>query len=324
MPIYWKITSKNYLLNIFIFTLFFIFIIIFFKLSRFTKYFTYGMEIKELLLLISIFIYKAVPFAIAITSLISAYLVCSNVKRHNEITAFSSLGLSPKKLFSPLIILSIFLSCGSGYIHFALSPLINSGLQSILHKKKQNKNLISTLMKVTHKDSLYIDINKKDNTDFLYINTDKDFSWTLCDKVVEDGKGLHFLRPHYFRAIKEKEGFDTIILSEDEEAYVTKATLFNAFPNTTFSIDAICRSWEETVSTLFYLLYPVTFTLLGITLSFRIYPIIITLLTLAVFISFAIGTLLFTLYSAFLSLLALLSAAIFYFLTLRKYMQGSR
>jgi hypothetical protein len=323
MPIYWKILSKNYLLNILIFTLFFIFIIIFFKLSKFAKYFISGLEIKELFLLLGVFIYRCLPFAISITSLISAFLVCSNSKKNNEITAFSSLGISPKKLFSPLIILSIFLSVGSGYINFALCPQINSGLRNLLQEKKKKQNLLSTLMKITHKDSLYMDINKDDGSDFICINTDKDFSWTLCDKVIEDESGLHFLHPHYFRAIKEAGDFDTIILSEDKEAFISKETLFSTFPNTTLRIDPIRYSWAQTVSILFYLLYPITFTLLGIMLPFRIYPVIVFLLTLSVFIAFAVSTLQFTLYSTGFSLLALLTAATLYSLVLRKYMRGT-
>lgn len=322
MPIHWKILSKNYLLNIFLFTLFFIFITIFFKLSKFAKYFIGGLEIKELALLLGVFIYRCIPFGISITALISSYLVCSSSAKNNEITAFASLGCSPKKLFFPLILLSIFLGMSAGYVNFALSPYINSGLRKLLREKKENMDILSSLSKRGNKKDIYININKDDGSDFLYINTGKDFSWALCDLVTEDREGLYFSHPYYFRALSEKKGFDTIILSEDKQSFVSKGTLFSTFPNSTLRIDSIKYSWQQTISILFYLLYPISFTLLGIMLSLHIYPYITGILTICVFIAFSIATLQLTFISAGISFVSFLFCSAFYPLILRKYMAG--
>ena len=319
MPIHWKILCKKYLLHILLFTLFFIFLTIFFKLSKFTKYFIAGIEIKELLLLLAIFVYKCAPFTIAITSLAASYLVCDTAQKNGEVKAFSAFGFSPHKLFSPLIILSLFLSLGNGYISFVLSPYIQSSLVKIVKRKEKKIDMIGTLSKKKGNKNFYIDAT---SDGFLLVKSGDNFSWILCDQIQEDTDTIQLLNSHTFKPIEEKNDFNTMVLSEENKTSISKATLKSYIPFSSIRIQNTHYPLNEKVALLCYLLFPLTFTLLGITLSFRKHLIRKSLVTIFSLASFAFCTIEMMYLTAALSLLSFLLSALLYSFTIKKYTLG--
>lgn len=322
MPLHWKILSKKFLLNIAIFTSFFLLITIFFKLSRLTKYFLSGADGKELLLLLTIFIYRCFPFAISLTSFGAAYIAVSSLLKNREDRAFAALGLCPHWLFSPLIILSIFLSLGNLYTGFMISPYINKKLYNILEEKKENMSVLSTFSKKISKKDVYVSLQDEENGEgFLLVKTDGDFTWAICDKVTEKPDGLLFKRAYYFQVSKEDKG-NTILLTQDKNAFVPKETIYSLFPATSIKIGSIYYPREQVISVFLYLLYPILFTLLGILLALKIWPILCGTAFAFVFCIFSLGTIAFFPFSTYLSLGAFLFLGPLYFATLYKYQRG--
>lgn len=322
MPIYWKILSKKYLSYIFLFTLFFIGIIIFFKLSRFAKYFVSGVEIKEISLLLSAFIYKCAPFGISLTSLSAAYLVCSYARKNNEVKATSSLGLSPQKLFFPLIALSSFLSLFNGYMYFAIGPKIYHSLSILLKEKTNNISLLTSLAGKENKEEVFLQVNPNNGDDFLLVQNSPYFTFALADKALEHKNSLQLINSHFFQVKQEKNDYPTISLVEDKETFIPKTALFSLFHPTIVKIPPIQYTPHQTIYLLLYLLYPITFTLLGISLAIHLFPIVAILLLLVTITSFALSTLNLSFLAAILSCTTFLLSLLLYILVLKRYTKG--
>ncbi|MCH9621540.1 MAG: hypothetical protein S4CHLAM20_09620 [Chlamydiia bacterium] len=328
MPIYWKILSKKFLINILFFTVFFVALTIFFKVSRLTKYFVSGIDLKELFLLLGIFLYRCFPFAFSITCLISAYIGVSSLKKNNEIKAFSSLGLSPQKLFSPLIILSIFLTICNLSISFVLSPYINKKLNSALDEKKQHMELLPSFSRRFNRDNLFLNIDTEKGSNkgsnFLLINTKKALSWMIADYIVEEKDGVYFSHPSTFVIASEKDGNDTIMYSHNDSIFFPKSAIFSLFPKSILRIDPIDYSGTEKFSIIVYSLHPILFTLYGILLGLGIWPLLSAVFLLYTFVTFTITTVLLWPTITYLSLLSFALIIPLYFFNLRAYKRGIR
>ena len=297
MPTVWKILSKKFLLNILFFTFFFVALTVFFKLSRLAKYFVSGIDIQELILILGTYIYRLTPFALSITCLISAFIEVSSIKKSGEIKAFSSLGLSPQKLFSPIIILSLFLSLFNIATTFIISPYINNSFKTLLAEKKESMSLLSSLSRRLSKDNLYLhvqlDENQKSASDFLLINTNDSFSWVVADTITEDNNGLIFSNSSTFKIFPEKETNESVFYTHSDQTILPKSTLFSLFPKSTLIIKPTKHSKADTFFLIIYSLHPILFTLFGIILALHIYPLISYLFLTYSFIIFTISTLAF-------------------------------
>ncbi len=325
MPIHWKIFSKKFLLNIFFFTGFFLSLTIFFKLSRLTKYFLSGSDGKELLLLLGLFVQKCFPIALAITSFASAYLVVTNIKKNNEINAFSALGLHPKSLFTPLIFISIFISILNLAISFIVSPSIKSELDFLISKKKEQTHLLNTFSNRFSRYDLYVSMNnseKKDiASDFLLINTDTGFFWMMCDEILETDEGLYFKDLTYFKVTPE-DGFDTILISKDKNTFASKKTIYSFFPYSMIRVPTIDLSNMALIAFLLYLCNPIIFTILGISFALKGYTTFSFIVFFYTLLVFAITTTILSPLTAYLTLGAFTLALPLYFLEMHKCKMG--
>ncbi len=293
MPIHWKILSKKFLLNIFFFTAFFLIITIFFKLSKLTKYFLSGSDLKELFLLLGLFLHKSFPVALSVTSFASAYFVVAQIKKTNQIRAFASLGLNPQRLFSPLIILSIFLTIANLAISFIVSPTIKSKLDAVIGKKKEEGHLLNTFSNQFSRDNLYVSmdtLNEEDRAyNFLFINTDNEFSWIMADEILESAEGLHFKNLTYCKITPELE-FDTILLSKDKDSFASKNTIYSLFHYSMFRAPLMHLSKTELTAYLLYLCNPIIFTILGICFALQGRIVLSSFLMLYTLVIFAFTT----------------------------------
>jgi|GEM_PF-3480200 len=327
MPLTWKIIYKKFLAYIAFFSLFFLFLTIFFKLSRLTKYFLSGIDIKELLLLLGVFLYRCFPFALTITSFISAYLCVSHLSKNREIFAFSALGLSPKMLFTPMIILSLFLSLANVGIGFILGPYIDSSLKSLLEEKKENTSLLDSFSRRFNRKDVFVHLKKTEasmqGTDFLFIRAGKELSWIVCDLVEEDKEGLIFHNAAIFHTKHEEDDFNTIGVSQDTKTVVPKSTIFSLFPGSILRLGSFGPTEGMVYPLLIYLFHPVIFTIFGIVLSLSIFPILSTLAFLLVCILFTISTLSLSVNISLLSLITLIMTPPFYLLAMHRFNQRS-
>ena len=323
MPVYWKILSKRFLFHTLLFSLFFLGIILFFKLSRFAKYFVAGVDLKDLSLLLAAFLYKCTPFGVAITSLGAAAITCSLAKKNQAIKATSALGISPHTLFFPMLVIAAFLSLGNGYLYFALGPKIHSALGSAL-KTKAEKLDISSLISTQNKGNLFVSLGGEDGSDFLMIQDGPSFSWTLCDHVFEDSDALYLDQSHFFKIKEEKNSPPSIVLLEDEQTTIPKSSLLQYFEPVVVKNPPVHYSFQQIVYLSLYLLFPISFTMLGISLSLRIYPVLSIGIFLFSIISFALATLHTSHLPAILSATACTLCICLYFLTLRSYTKGAR
>ena len=274
MPLHWKILSKNFLLNIIFFTFFFVSVSIFFKLSRLTKYFVSGIDLMDLSLLLTVFLYRCFPIAISITCFISSYIIVSNIKNNGQIKAFSALGLNPSSLFTPLLFISSMLAMLNLAINLILFPAINTNLRSVLDKKKNQTEILESFTRKFNKDDRYLNLkktpNKKEGLNFFFIEAHDNLSWLISEKVQENNNTLKFTNPSYFKIAKEDKGFNSIILSENTSLIVPKKSIFSILPCSTLEIDPIDSSMTKLLSTVLFSFYPIVFTILGIILSLRI------------------------------------------------------
>ncbi len=327
MPITWKIVYKKFLSYILFFSLFFLFLTIFFKLSRLTKYFLSGIDLKELLLLLGVFLYRCFPFALSITSFISAYLCVLQLSKNREIRAFSALGLSPVKLFTPMIILSLFLSLANVSIGFILGPYIDTSLKSLLEEKKESTSLLSSFSRRFNRKDVFVHLKKEEKgmrgTDFLFIRAGKELSWIVCDLVEEDKEGLIFHNAAFFNTKSEDQDFNTIALSEDTKTLVPKSTIFSLFPGSILRLGSTGPVKETLYPFLIYLLHPVIFTIFGILLALSVFPILSTLFFLIVSALFTISTLSLSISISLLSLTALMMTPPFYIFAMYRFKRRS-
>lgn len=325
MPIHWKILSKKFLLNIFFLTGFFLSLTIFFKLSRLTKYFLSGSDGKELLLLLGLFVQKCFPIALSITSFASAYLVVSTMKKNNEMKAFSALGIHPKKIFTPLIFISIFLSTLNLAITFIVTPSIKSGLDSLITRKKEQTHLLNTFSDRFSRDDLYISLDntgKKDiASDLLLINTDNEFFWIVSDEILETDEGLYFKDLTYFKITPEDE-FDTILISKDKNTFASKKAIYSFFPYSMIRVPVIHLSKMALTALLLYLFTPIIFTILGISFALKGYTILTSIAFLYTLLAFAITTTVLSSLTTYLTLGAFALALPLYLLEMKKCKMG--
>ena len=326
MPITWKIVSKKFLAYIFFLSLFFLFFTIFFKLSRLTKYFLSGIDLKELLLLLGVFLYRCFPFALSMTSFISSYLCVSGLVKNREIRAFSSLGLSPLKLFTPMIILSMLLSFANVSIGFILGPYIDTSLKSLLEEKKENMSLLSSFSRRFNRKDVFVHLKKEEGstqaTDFLFIRAGKELSWIVCDLVEEDKEGLIFHNAAFFSTRDEVNDFNTLALSEDTKTVVPKSTIFSLFPGSILRLGSIGPVKETIYPFLIYLFHPAAFSLSGILLALSVSPILSTLYFLTISTLFIISTLSLSVTVSMFSLTTFILTPPLYFLVMHKYKRG--
>jgi hypothetical protein len=323
MPLTWKIVYKKFLAYIAFFSLFFLFLTIFFKLSRLTKYFLSGIDLKELLLLLGVFLYRCFPFALSITSFISAYLCVSHLSKNREIFAFSTLGLCPVNLFTPMIILSVFLSLVNVSIGFILGPYIDTSLKSLLEEKKENTSLLSSFSRRFNRKDVFVHLKKDkesaQGTDFLFIRAGKELSWIVCDLVEEDKEGLIFHNAAFFHTKNEGDDFNTIGVSQDTKTVVPKSTIFSLFPGSIVRLGSTGPVKGMVYPLLIYLLHPLIFTIFGILLALFVFPILSTLFFLLVCTLFTISTLSLSVSISLLSLITLIMTPPFYLLAMHRF-----
>lgn len=312
MPIHWKILSKNFLLNIVFFIFFFISISVFFKLSRLTKYFVLGIDLSDLVLLLSIFLYKCFPVAIAISSFISAYISVVNIKNSNQINAFSSLGLNPSKLFTPLLFISSFLCIINLTINLILFPQIHNKLSVDLNKKKNKENFLNSFSKKHQANDSYINLtnnnDQKLSDNFFLVEAKKNLSWLMCEKVEENNNNIELTNASIFNIIEEDEGYNTIALSENSSVIIDKNSIFSTLPYATLRLEPLDFSSEKILSIILFSFFPIIFTMLGITLSLNFKNIA----SIAMFIFFTS----FLIISSFISSSLINSVFIVSFITL--------
>ena len=321
MPTYWKILSKKYLSHTLLFFVFFLGIILFFKLSRFAKYFVAGVDLKDLALLLAAFLYKCTPFGIALTSLGSAVLTCSIAKKNHEIKGTSALGISPYKIFSPMLIIAAFLSLFNGYLYFACGPKIHHALGATLKTKAEKMDLLS-LATTQNKGNLFVSVDVDSGKNFLMIQDRAPFSWTLCEKIEEDKNSLLLHSSHSFQIKEEKDGAPSILLLEDQETIIPKTSLLEFFEPVVVKIPPIHYTAQDIFFLSLYLLFPLTFTMLGISISLRLFPKLCTFVFLFSIISFALSSLQTNHLPATLSALSCLFSILLYLLTLKAYTRG--
>jgi lipopolysaccharide export LptBFGC system permease protein LptF len=290
MPIVWKILSKKFLLNILFFTLFFLSVTLFFKLSRLTKYFLSGSDLNELFLMMGLFLHKCFPIALAITSFISSFLVVLSIKKSHQITAFKALGLNPRALFTPLIFLSIFLSIGNFAISFILYPSIKAKLELLIEDKKEKTPLIKTFSRRFSRDNLYVSMDLKEESDKAFnlflLNTDHEFSWLIADAVIETKEGLDFTNLTYCKITPETY-FDTLFLSQGKKAFASKKTIYSFFPYSMVRFEEKNPSFWEFTLFILHLCYPIVFTSLGICFALKKHPKLSLLVFLYALLAFS-------------------------------------
>ena len=272
MPIYWKLLFYKFLKVFLFFNFFFISILFLFKISFLTKYAIRGYHIKELSLFMVYMIAEALPFVTTITSLIGSYLVVKDIKDYNEILAFSSFGLNPNKILSPIIFIGILICIVNLSINSIFCPLLRNSIEKVVNNQKETIDLLPTLgSKINQNSKTMISININPNqskgSDFLFVRNDKVFSLILSDDVHEDKKNVYIKHPLNINISPEESDHDTIEISHNQLLKVDKNSIFLLFPESLLHISSKDNSMAQKINNLSVSLFPIVFILLGILLS---------------------------------------------------------
>jgi hypothetical protein len=322
MPNHWKILSKNFLLNIFFFTLFFASISIFFKLTKLIKYFILGADLFDLTLLLALFLASCLPVVISSTCFISSYISTAKVQKTSELKAFQSLSLHPSKMFSSIIFLSCLFSILNLSLNIYVIPSLNKQLNFILEEKKQKISVFDHYFRKFNKEDRYISMDlengKKKGDNLLIIPNWDCFCFFLSDKIEETEGDLIFTNSSLFKIFSENEDFNTISISQNQSMILPKKSISPLFPFFSIHIEPLHYSLISNLSKILFSFYPLILTILGIVLSLKTFKIFSSFFLVSNVTMLVLSTMLS---SYFLNILAAISIGLIfplYFISLHK------
>ena len=128
MPIFWKYLTKSYIKVFLLSTFGFICILLVTRLKEIAKFYALNNSSHKVILYALYQIPHILPIAIPISCMISAFLLFQKFSSSCELTALRAGGLSIKKIITPIILISFFISFLNFFIISELTPFcrINS------------------------------------------------------------------------------------------------------------------------------------------------------------------------------------------------------
>jgi lipopolysaccharide export system permease protein len=178
MQIFWRYLSRDYLKVFLLSTFGFISILLITRLKEIAKFAALTPNLGKVLLYTIFQIPHILPVAIPISSLISSFLLFNRYSRTAELTALRVSGLSIKKIISPIITISIFISFLTFFITSEITPYCWIHAKKIAHEDiTLNPIMLLERQEFLKIKNSYIDLqvsnNKNIAKDIFFITTNK-------------------------------------------------------------------------------------------------------------------------------------------------------
>lgn len=206
MPLYWRSIMRQFFAAFVLIGSSFIALLLIIRFQEIARFIHLAGDIKRSLLFLLLQIPYLLPFAIPLSTLLAALLTSQSLSRSHELTAYQVAGLSMRQIASPILY--------SGGLLALLNFMIISEWGPACRQKAKEELLTLTLEKPL---ALLTELKPSDTGFFYSMARNGKLILTLGDELKASPEKIEGKHVTTITTLREKEGFDTLVIDEVEK-----------------------------------------------------------------------------------------------------------